>query len=156
MFIKKRFHFWSYGWLRVKQRLVIILITYACRYAGLLKNEPKDGQFLDESLRIQINQNNALAQSSLCVSCKKNVNGTRHFTESDGSIVCLDCDNTMKMDGHCCKCNEPIDASNKPGIQFEEKAFHLACFNCHGCRKPLVNKKIFRNGNLFKCDICWK
>ena len=59
-------------------------------------------------------------------------------------------------DGECFKCNGPTSSLNNSGIRYQEKLFYLSCFNCHGCKKSLVNKKIFRNGNLFKCEFCWK
>ena len=78
------------------------------------------------------------------------VNG--EFLEMASSLLCKTC-YVEKMSLKCEACNRPI---SEKGIKFALKSYHIDCFVCTGCRKPLVgqSEKVKEKDGEPYCQSC--
>nr|AFD29616.1 FHL-1 [Schmidtea mediterranea] len=88
-----------------------------------------------------------------CANCKCRIADTKFLVKNNENYCKVCCDRLFST--RCKKCTKPItgDAICKY-ISFEDKNWHVGCFNCDKCHVSLVDKGFFNKDNDTLCPNC--
>ncbi|XP_028846649.1 four and a half LIM domains protein 2a [Denticeps clupeoides] len=91
----------------------------------------------------------------LCTHCKQQLAGQR-FTSRDGFAFCLNCFCNL-YSKKCVSCSTPISGlGGSKYISFEERQWHIDCFNCKKCSVSLVGQGFLTDCEDIFCPECSK